>query len=750
MPDQRTTTDSDRKSSIGLAIGLAAVLIMFVVSGIVAYLNTRTLRETSVSVTRTHEVLVALTDVLSLVKDAETGQRGYIVTGQESYLQPHSTAVNLLDKKLAEIESYGDEFPELKDRMAGLRANLDLKLKELAETIDVRRSQGFEAAQLIVVSDRGRDAMERIRRDIREMQIAVRSVRNQRLDDAEQAFQTAVISGVLTGLLGVLLSIVVAWLIRRSMLQRRRQAWLQNGHIGLNGVTAGDLRLEQLGDNVLRFFAEYVQAQAGAFFVRDGAKFRRVATYGVPAQGGVPAEFDGSDGLLGQASKDGKTFILQKIPDGYLTLGSSFGRDKPRHLAIVPTLQDKTVNGIMELGSLNSFDDAAQKLFESVSDTIAASIKAANYRSHLQNLLDETQRQAEELQTQSEELRVSNEELEEQSRALKESQTRLETQQAELEQTNSQLEEQAQLLEAQKDDVNRAKNALEMQARDLEQASRYKSDFLANMSHELRTPLNSSLILAKLLSENALGNLTDEQVRYADNIQAAGNDLLVLINDILDLSKIEAGRMEINPESCSIARLINDLDRVFQPIAMQKKLEFSVVIAPDCPESFVTDRLRLEQVLKNLLSNAFKFTERGRVELRVGPTPDGRLEFAVTDTGIGISAEQQAVVFEAFRQADGKTNRKYGGTGLGLSISRELTRLLGGEIRLTSARAPAARSVRCCRRVIKRRKLRSSPLRQRRRGKSVLKGASKLRWCGTKRFPRRRVRPRVSKTTVAR
>ncbi len=302
----------------------------------------------------------------------------------------------------------------------------------------------------------------------------------------------------------------------------------------------------------------------------------------------------------------------------------------------------------------------------------------------MQNLLEETQRQTEELQAQGEELRVSNEELEEQSRALRESQSRLENQQAELEQTNSQLEEQTVLLEAQRDEASRAKSAMEKQARELEQASRYKSDFLANMSHELRTPLNSALILAKLLADNLGGNLTNEQVQYAEAIQTAGNDLLELINDILDLSKIEAGRMEISPETVRIADLLEDLGRTFEPLAQHKGLALRLQALAGCPESLRTDRQRLVQVLKNLLSNAIKFTESGEVELVVSRNGDEKISFAVSDSGIGIPADQQQAIFEAFRQADSAANRKFGGTGLGLSISRELMRLLGGEIHLAS------------------------------------------------------------------
>ena len=281
-------------------------------------------------------------------------------------------------------------------------------------------------------------------------------------------------------------------------------------------------------------------------------------------------------------------------------------------------------------------------------------------------------------------MRVSNEELEEQGNALKESQARLELQQVELEQTNSQLEEQAQTLEGQRDELGRAAASLELKARELEQASQYKSDFLANMSHELRTPLNSLLILSKLLADNSNGNLSEEQVKFARTIESSGNDLLTLINDILDLSKIEAGHVEIEAAPVATERLAGDLRKVFEPVAQQRGLELDITVAPDAPRSIETDRLRLEQVLKNLLSNALKFTEKGSVRLLISAGSDDMVELAVTDTGIGIAEGQREAIFEAFQQADGTISRKFGGTGLGLSISRELVRLLGGTIKLES------------------------------------------------------------------
>ena len=684
MTNRNLPESLGRRKGLSLFLGLSAVLMLFLISGVISYLNTRTLNENAQVVTHTHEVLSALDDILSLVKDAETGQRGYLLTGKESYLEPYNAALISIDEEIGLVERLTSDNPAQQSLIPILRSRIKTKLDELDETIQLRRVQGFDSALAVVVSDRGKNAMDMIRAHVETMEKVEQDLRAQRLDEREKSYRVAVTSGVLSGLVGLLLSGAVAYLVRTAILTRQRQEWLQSGQIGISDAMSGEQRVGQLGESVLKFLAEYLDAHAGAFFIKDGEQYRRIATYGVPLIEGAPERFNFSDGLLGQAAKDGKTFLVRDVPEGYLKIGSALGKGNPRQLAIVPVSVDGTGSALFELGFVHPLHGSILELLEKVTETIGIALRSASYRSHLQNLLEETQRQAEELQAQGEELRVSNEELEEQSRALKESQARLELQQTELEQTNAQLEEQAQLLEIQRDDVTRSKAVLQTQAHELEQASRYKSDFLANMSHELRTPLNSSLILAKLLADNREGNLSAEQIKYAETIQGAGNDLLLLINDILDLSKIEAGHMEMRPEQVRLSQVIDSLASIFQPVAEQKSLAFQIQVSSDCPEAIDTDRQRLEQILKNLLSNALKFTESGEVKLEINIAENNRISFAVHDTGIGIPEQQQQMVFEAFRQADGTTNRKYGGTGLGLSIARELARLLGGSIQLTS------------------------------------------------------------------
>jgi CheY-like chemotaxis protein/signal transduction histidine kinase/CHASE3 domain sensor protein len=659
-------------------------VLFFIASGTVAYLNVRTLRDDSARIFHSHEVIVAMDELLSAVQDAETGQRGFLLTGKDKYLEPYSAAIAAVDARFDAIATLTRDNAAQQGRLAPLRHHIDAKLAELRETVDTRRNIGAAAALAIVDTDRGKIEMDELRSQLSVMKQEEARLRVERQVEMDAAYQSAWVSGVLSCFLGIVLTLVIGLLVRRSAKATEERQWLQSGQVDLGAAMLGDQPLDPLGESVLAFLVRFVGAQAGAIFASDGGHYRRIASYGVPADAEIVERFSLRQGLLGQVAADGNPVLLADIPDGYLKIGSTFGSDKPRHLIIAPVFADQTVQGVIELGFLQPVNPQTLTFLSEISASVGVALRSARYRAQLQH-------HAEELQVQSEELRVSNEELEEQGRALKESQANLEQQQVELEQTNSQLEEQAQLLENQRDDLARSNAAVELKARELEQSSRYKSDFLANMSHELRTPLNSLLILSKLLGDNRGENLTGEQIQYARTIESAGNDLLALINDILDLSKIEAGHLQVRPESFLVERMASDLRQVFQPIATSRNLEFAIAIDPECANSIETDRQRLEQILKNLLSNAFKFTEAGTVSLAIEPDGADRLLISVTDTGIGIPEEQQAAIFEAFRQADGTVSRKYGGTGLGLSISRELARLLGGSISLTSVAGQGSR-----------------------------------------------------------
>ncbi len=487
------------------------------------------------------------------------------------------------------------------------------------------------------------------------------------------------------GLSSIWVMAIVGFFYVRNKVAIRREEWIKTAYTEINNEISGEKSIEEVGENVLRFLSAYLDAAGGAFFMRDGKFFKRVASYGLTPETGID-EFKDGETLAGQAAKEKRVIIIDDVEDGFLDFGSTLVKSKPERAVIVPAVVEGRTVALFELAFASKYDDNSVEVLNRVSELIGVTVRSSDYRSNLQRLLEETQRQSEELQAQSEELRVANEELEEQSKALQESQSRLELQQAEVEQTNTQLEEQAQMLEVQKTELEQAKADLILRANDLEKASQHKSDFLANMSHELRTPLNSTLILAKILSENKEENLTDDQVKYAETIHSAGHDLLNLIDDILDLSKIEAGYMEIQPENLYVKKVTDEMQNIFAPVTDKRGIKLVIDIESKCPKKIYTDSKRLEQILKNLLSNACKFTETGHVKLGVqcSAVPKGQIKFYVEDTGIGIDLEKQKDVFGAFKQADGTTSRKFGGTGLGLSISRELTHLLGGEISLES------------------------------------------------------------------
>ena len=458
--------------------------------------------------------------------------------------------------------------------------------------------------------------------------------------------------------------------------------WVQKGEVDIARAVQGDLTPRTLSNQALEVLGARLGVRAAVIYECGARGLERVATWGANADA-LPEVVRPGTGHLWRAVSEGRLIEIEATPETALGWMSGLMQGRTAYSALVPLHDDSQINAVLELGMDRALTERDRRMLERVAEKVGIAFRSALYRSQLQELLEETRRQSEELRSHGEELAATNEELEEQTQALKESQRMLEEQQSELEEQNAQLESQTQELEEQRDALVRSRQALAEQSETLARESRYKSEFVANMSHELRTPLNALLIMSRLLAENRGGTLTEEQIRWAQTIESSGKDLLALINDILDLSKIEAGRMDLSVNEVDPQLVARKLVRSFEAQARSKGISVTAEVAADAG-MLHTDEVRLEQVLRNFLSNALKFTEKGRVTLAVR-AQGGDIAFSVKDTGIGIAQTQQDTIFEAFRQADGTISRRYGGTGLGLSISRELADLLGGTITLDSA-----------------------------------------------------------------
>ncbi len=666
---------------------MAGFIVAALATLVIAFVNYRAseVRADAVAaMDRTSQGMRQLSLVHSALKDMETGQRGYLLTGDPAYLQPYLLAQNVLERQMAALKTSTGSTPSQLRLVVQIEDLARQKRSELAETVDLRKAGNVEGAMALVRSDAGKNIMDRVR----DLASDLAGLQTQELEDRRRGWEEATSLSAYYSWGGslVLLALICvsAALTAREHQLKARQNWVVTGLSGLAQRLQGDRRVEEIGELALEYLATYLNAKVGAAYaVDEQGGFTLFGGYALPRERLAQKLIDG-EGLVGQCARSRELLHVRDVPADHLTVSSSTGSSAPAELLVAPAMENGEVFAVIELGFYRAVDEFEHRLFRQASEMLAVAIRSGQDRSRLEALLEETQRQSEELQAQQEELRVNNEELEQQSRILQESQAQMELQQTELEQTNAQLEEQTQQLENQREELLAAQSDLTEKAREIEQTSQYKSEFLANMSHELRTPLNSTLILAKLLADNKAGNLTGEQVKYAQTISSAGNDLLALINDILDLSKIEAGQATIDIETVDIGRAMQALVDPLRPIAEEKGLTLAFTMEANVPATMDTDALRLGQVLKNLLSNAVKFTEQGSVALHVSHQPGDLLAFAVRDTGIGIPEHQQELVFEAFRQADGSTHRKYGGTGLGLSISRDLAQLLGGSIAIRS------------------------------------------------------------------
>ncbi|MFI9808144.1 HAMP domain-containing protein [Streptomyces sp. NPDC052301] len=491
--------------------------------------------------------------------------------------------------------------------------------------------------------------------------------------------------------------------LRDTTIANKEQDWLKGNLARISALMQGRRDLEDVASLIMSELTPVVSAQHGAFFLamplmdgndagagEENYELRMLGSYGY-SMGSMPTSFRPGEALVGTAAEERRAILVENAPSGYLKISSGLGEAPPAQVIVLPVLFEGTVLGVIELASFTPFTQIQKDFLNQIAEMIATSVNTISVNTKTELLLKQSQELTEQLRERSEEL---------------------ENRQKALQASNAELEEKAELLARQNRDIEvknteieEARQVLEERAEQLAVSMRYKSEFLANMSHELRTPLNSLLILAKLLADNAEGNLSPKQVEFAETIHGAGSDLLQLINDILDLSKVEAGKMDVSPTRIALVQLVDYVEATFRPLTAEKGLDLSVRVSPELPATLHTDEQRLLQVLRNLLSNAVKFTDSGSVELVIRPAganvpqkireqlleagsltdPDGELiAFSVTDTGIGIAASKMRVIFEAFKQADGTTSRKYGGTGLGLSISREIAQLLGGEIHAQS------------------------------------------------------------------
>ena len=492
--------------------------------------------------------------------------------------------------------------------------------------------------------------------------------------------------------------------------KNKEQDWLKTNLARFSSILQGQRDLTAVANTILSELAPLVDAQRGVFYVNhpnaDGERVMKLlGGYAYTARKNLANEFRAGEGLIGQCMLEKKRILLTNAPCDYIVISSGLGEATPLNVVVLPAVFEEEVKAVIELASFNRFSETHIAFLDQLTESIGIVINTIEANTRTERLLIQSQQLAAELQSQQDELKETNERLEQQALTLRESEEWLRMQREELRHTNEELQEKAEQLarqnaevEAKNLEIEEARSSLEEKAEQLALTSKYKSEFLANMSHELRTPLNSMLILSRQLAENVEGNLTGKQVQFAETVRSSGADLLSLINDILDLSKVESGMMVIDAVDTPFDEVVEQLDISFHQLAADKGLEFTIKRALDLPPEINTDPKRLQQILKNLLSNAFKFTEKGQVSLDIALAErrsnyatetlreaDLVIAFSVSDTGIGIPLEKQRIIFEAFQQADGTTSRKYGGTGLGLSISREIARLLGGEIRVVSA-----------------------------------------------------------------
>ncbi|MGG1575284.1 CHASE3 domain-containing protein [Fictibacillus sp. NRS-1165] len=660
------------------------------------------------------------------VLDMENGQRGFILTGDESYLKPYDRAADNWESNYNRLSELISDKPTQQKRLADIKTSIQNWIQYTGEpSIQLKRENKDKEVVSFLKKDAGSKSVEQIRSQFDTFRTTEKGLTKERADKLDEqnkflktglysllvivvavsAFIAFFVSGSILNTIKAVVRSLTAMSSDGDLSQRihvktrdeirelaeatnellnkiERREWLQSSTNQVVERYQGTSTIKVLGEKFVTGVAHLTGASMGALYIREGngekSVFSKKGSFSEPMGEAGRETFKPGEGLVGQCVFEKRILVMERLPENYQVIGTGLGEVRPRSLLIAPVSNEQEVIAVLELASLEAFTEQHIELIENVTKTFGLTIDSVLGRMEIVRLLKESQAMTEELQAQSEELQTQSEELQMQSEELR--------------MINEQLEQRTLEAEDRSAELQNAKIQLEEKAKQLTLSSRYKSEFLANMSHELRTPLNSILILSEMLAENSSKGLSSEDEEFARVIHSSGQDLLNLINDILDLSKVEAGKLEMHFSEMNMSELPSQLERNFGHIADQKNLKFEIIKERDVPDIFYTDEKRFQQIIKNLLSNAFKFTEEGKVVLHIEkesgvPLADGAdhwLKITVKDTGIGISKNKHDLIFEAFQQGDGATVRKYGGTGLGLSISLEFVKLLGGRLELES------------------------------------------------------------------
>jgi CheY-like chemotaxis protein/signal transduction histidine kinase/CHASE3 domain sensor protein len=688
--------------------GFIVSIILVLVVGVLSYKSINQFRDDTGYVEHTQKVIKTSNNLLQQMIDAETGMRGYVATQEPAFLDPYKVAVPRISTDLNQLKSLISDNPIEVRRVDSLATLVSEQLAILKTDIDIRPVKGLDYMVQNHLLLNGKKTMDQIRMLNDHIVNTENDLLAKRKANSEESSTEAIVI-IMTGSAVFLVIILMLFFyiqgtfeqqkkiedeIRVSNIQLERvlgeneaKKWLLTGAGLLNEKMQGQQSEKELSQNVLTEVCTYVDALTGTFYLynENAKQLELYSSYAFHNLDTLKKTVKLTEGWLGQAAEDKKAAVVKGKLNDKLSMESSLVSNDLVESVIVPFFFDKKLKGVMEVAFRDELTDRNRNFILEVANDVGIAVNTAQARTIMHDLFEETQQQAEELSAQQEEMRVTNEELLNKTELLQASDEELRVQQEELRSINSELEEKASLLEEKNQAIEEARESINLKVLELEATGRYKSEFLANMSHELRTPLNSILVLARILKDNKPHNLSEDQIKYASVIFNAGNDLLTLINDILDLSKIESGKMDLQNDNIKITDILNDTEMLFTQIAANKKIKFTTSTS-NVPASIFVDKGRLEQILKNLLSNAFKFTpDGGSIAINVARgVNDKTIGFSIKDSGIGIPPEKQKIIFDAFQQADGSTSRKYGGTGLGLSISRELATLLGGFISLKS------------------------------------------------------------------